>query len=91
MTPQADLFGGVPAVNTEQNALGFLVKFASNRRGESFSSEQVTIAAEAMGIVPLALGGTNTDGNMQLLRSTCNQKKHAKHPVDFMQQRGFLL
>lgn len=42
-------------------------------------------------IVPLALGGSNTDDNIQLLRSTCNQQKHAKHPVDFMQQRGFLL
>jgi len=42
-------------------------------------------------IVPLALGGSNTDDNMQLLRQRCNQQKHAKHPIDFMQQRGFLL
>ena len=42
-------------------------------------------------IMPLALGGTNTDDNMQLLRQTCNNQKHAKHPVDFMQSRGFLL
>lgn len=41
--------------------------------------------------MPLALGGLNVDGNIQLLRSTCNQKKHAKHPIDFMQERGFLL
>lgn len=42
-------------------------------------------------IVPLALGGPNTDDNMQLLRAKCNLKKNAKHPVDFMQSRGFLL
>lgn len=42
-------------------------------------------------ILPLSLGGANTDDNIQLLRSTCNQQKHAKHPVDFMQSRGFLL
>lgn len=42
-------------------------------------------------IMPLALGGTNTDDNIQLLRSTCNLQKHAKHPVDFMRQRGYLL
>lgn len=42
-------------------------------------------------VLPLALGGPNTDDNMQLLRSTCNQQKHAKHPVDFMQERGFLI
>ena len=42
-------------------------------------------------VMPLALGGSNTDDNMQLLRATCNLQKHDKHPVDFMQQRGFLL
>lgn len=42
-------------------------------------------------IMPLALGGTNTDDNMQLLRKLCNLQKHAKHPIDFMQSRGFLL
>lgn len=42
-------------------------------------------------IMPLALGGANTDDNMQLLRAKCNLQKHAKHPIDFMQQRGFLL
>lgn len=42
-------------------------------------------------IMPLALGGSNTDGNMQLLRQRCNNQKCAKHPVDFMQERGFLL
>lgn len=42
-------------------------------------------------IMPLALGGTNTDDNIQLLRQQCNNQKHAKHPIEFMQQRGFLL
>lgn len=42
-------------------------------------------------IMPLALDGTNTDDNIQLLRRRCNNQKHAKHPIDFMQQRGFLL
>lgn len=41
--------------------------------------------------MPLALGGANIDSNMQLLRATCNMQKSAKHPVDFMQSRGFLL
>jgi 5-methylcytosine-specific restriction endonuclease McrA len=42
-------------------------------------------------IMPISKGGTNTDKNMQLLTSTCNLEKNAKHPVDFMQSRGFLL
>lgn len=41
--------------------------------------------------MPIALGGSNTDDNIQLLRPRCNAQKHAKHPVDFMQSRGFLL
>lgn len=41
--------------------------------------------------MPLALGGSNTDDNMQLLRAVCNMQKSAKHPVEFMQSRGFLL
>lgn len=42
-------------------------------------------------IMPLALGGLNTDDNIQLLRSTCNLQKSAKHPIEFMRTRGFLL
>lgn len=41
-------------------------------------------------IMPLSLGGANIDSNMQLLRPTCNQQKHALHPMDFMKTRGFL-
>lgn len=42
-------------------------------------------------IIPLALNGVHEDLNIQLLCPTCNQSKHSKHPVDFMQERGFLL
>lgn len=42
-------------------------------------------------IVPVAKGGSNTDDNIQLLRSTCNHEKSAKDPIKFMQERGFLL
>ena len=42
-------------------------------------------------IMPLALGGRHEDSNMQLLRKRCNHQKCAKHPVDFMRERGFLL
>jgi len=42
-------------------------------------------------IIQIKLGGSNTDDNIQLLRQRCNQQKQAKHPVEFMQSRGFLL
>lgn len=41
-------------------------------------------------IVPLAIGGTNADDNVQLLCASCNLRKGAKHPVDFMRQMGRL-
>lgn len=52
--------------------------------------EKLGIDYELDHIMPLALGGSNTDDNIQLLRKTCNRQKSAKHPFDFMQSRGFL-
>lgn len=42
-------------------------------------------------IMPIALGGKNQDNNIQLLCVSCNRSKHAKHPIEFMQYKGFLL
>mgnify|MGYP003441980287 FL=1 len=42
-------------------------------------------------INPLALGGVNEASNIQLLCPSCNLRKSAKDPIDFMQERGFLL
>ena len=42
-------------------------------------------------VMPLALGGEHADTNIQLLCPPCNMRKQARHPVEFMQSRGFLL
>jgi 5-methylcytosine-specific restriction endonuclease McrA len=42
-------------------------------------------------IVPLKLRGDNNPSNLQLLCALCNTQKNAKHPIEFMQQKGFLL
>lgn len=42
-------------------------------------------------VMPLARGGSNDKLNLQLLCQPCNNQKHAKHPIDFMQSKGFLL
>lgn len=42
-------------------------------------------------VIPLAMNGSNDKYNLQLLCAPCNISKKAKHPVNFMQERGFLL
>lgn len=42
-------------------------------------------------VIPLASGGRHEIGNFQWLCPPCNGSKAAKHPVDFMQSRGFLI
>lgn len=42
-------------------------------------------------VYPLSKGGTNVIENLQILCPACNLSKSAKHPIDFMQSRGFLL
>lgn len=42
-------------------------------------------------VIPIALGGTNTDDNVQLLTPKCNLSKGAKHPVDYMRSKGKLI
>lgn len=42
-------------------------------------------------VIPLSKSGENMIQNIQLLCPTCNLQKGAKHPIDFMQSKGFLL
>lgn len=42
-------------------------------------------------VIPLALGGKNTDDNVQLLTPKCNLSKGAKHPIDYMRAKGRLI
>ena len=42
-------------------------------------------------ITPKAAGGGNEITNLQLLCKPCNNAKSDRHPVEFMQGRGYLL
>lgn len=49
---QQDLFGGPAPRRFDEDALGFLIRFARKHKGQPFSSEQVTLAALKRGIAP---------------------------------------
>lgn len=55
MHTQADFFSDKPIPRFDTDALGFLIKFARKKRGQSFSAEQVTLAAMDKGIAPADL------------------------------------
>jgi 5-methylcytosine-specific restriction endonuclease McrA len=42
-------------------------------------------------IIALSGGGSNDRRNLQLLCHSCNSSKQARHPIEFMQSRGFLI
>lgn len=52
-TSQQNLFGAAPAPrNFDQDALGFLIAYARKHKGQAFSAEHVTLAAQEKGIAP---------------------------------------
>lgn len=42
-------------------------------------------------VIALANGGSNDKKNLQLLCPTCNLRKGAKDPIEFMQSQGYLI
>ena len=50
---QQNLFGAAPAPRSfDQDALGFLIAYARKHKGQAFSAEHVTLAAQEKGIAP---------------------------------------
>lgn len=42
-------------------------------------------------IMPIKLGGSSYPSNLQCLCRSCNQRKHAKHPLDWARENGRLV
>lgn len=42
-------------------------------------------------VIPLAKGGSNDRSNLQICCPRCNSQKQAKDPIDFAQEKGFLI
>jgi len=56
MKQQLDIFGNVsPMRSFDEDAMGFLISYARSSRGQSFSSEDVTVAALSTGLAPVDL------------------------------------
>ena len=80
------------AINSGNLSRGIAEKLLVAQKGRcACCGEKLGVDYHLDHIIPLALGGGHEDSNIQLLHSRCNLQKHAKHPIDFMQQRGFLL
>lgn len=62
-----------------------------HQRGRCACCRSKLVAYHVDHIIPLKLKGSNNPDNIQILCPTCNLQKNAKHPIDFMQERGFLL
>jgi len=74
-------------------SVGIVKKLIALQKGKCASCKEMLAKTghHVDHIIPLAIGGEHSDSNVQLLCPTCNMSKGAKHPVDFMQSRGFLL
>jgi 5-methylcytosine-specific restriction endonuclease McrA len=81
-----DRMGGAVVLPSEIRAIG-----ASQRWLCVACRVDISAAYEMDHIVPLSRGGRHEKHNIQLLCATCNRSKNAKHPIDFMQSRGYLL
>lgn len=63
----------------------------SKQRGKCAVCSSCLIEYQIDHIYPVATGGGSDIENIQLLCPPCNRAKAAKHPIDFMQERGMLL
>jgi 5-methylcytosine-specific restriction endonuclease McrA len=70
---------------------GFYEKLLCLQRGLCAVCRAHLVKPQIDHIKPIALGGEHSTENLQLLCKPCNQRKHAKDPIAFMQSRGFLL
>ncbi len=69
-----------------------IIFLISMQRGKcACCRESIAVKYHVDHIVPLSAGGSNCRSNLQLLCPSCNLQKSNKNPIEFMQQKGFLL
>lgn len=78
---------GAVGSHTKAQVLSLL----DRQRGRCAACKKTLKQYHADHVIPLARGGTNYIENIQILCPSCNSKKHAKDPIVFMQEQGFLI
>jgi 5-methylcytosine-specific restriction endonuclease McrA len=71
---------------------GFIAKlFLLQRKKCTICRRSIEAGYHVDHITALAKGGKHEPWNIQLLCATCNVRKSAKDPIEYMQSRGYLL
>ena len=77
--------------NGGKPSLGVKARLTQLQHGKCIYCRQSLVNPVIDHILPLALGGSSDNSNLQLLCGLCNNKKGAYHPVEFAQKVGMLL
>ena len=78
--------------STEHHTSGDVDRLYKNQRGKcACCRKPIAKGYHVDHVIALSKGGGNGPLNIQLLCPTCNIRKNAKDPIDFMQENGFLI